>query len=300
MNANARDGVEDLYRNCRLCPRQCGVDRTQNERGFCRSGAQTVVSSAGLHLGEEAPLVAGSGSGTIFFSGCNLRCVFCQNWTIAHQGCGRVVSDAGLAEMMLSLQKQGAANINLVTPTHMVPNIIVAVKTAREHGLELPIVYNTSSYEEVATIGRLAKVVDIYLADVKWMDPNQAADLAEGTPLDYPQKARAAVAAMFRQVGLLQMDASGRALQGLMLRHLILPNRTAGTREFVHWVAEELSPDVYVNLMPQYRPEYKAYRYDRINRRIRQAEWQEALAWAQAAGLTRLDERARAPFNPGF
>jgi putative pyruvate formate lyase activating enzyme len=303
MKAYAQNGLDrlaDLYRDCRICPRQCGVDRTRNERGFCRIGAQAVVSSAGLHFGEETPLVANSGSGTIFFSGCNLRCIFCQNWTIAHQSSGRAVSDEDLAEKMLSLQKQGAANINLVTPTHVVPNIIAAVRLARKQGLQLPIVYNTSSYDEVATIERLAEIVDIYLADVKWMDSAQAADLAEGTPADYPQKARAAVQAMFRQVGLLQVDASGRAIQGLMLRHLVLPNRAAGTQEFVHWVAEELSPDVYVNIMPQYRPEYKAYRHGRINRRIRQAEWQEALVWAREAGLTRLDERARVPFHSGF
>ena len=285
------DGFRDLYQDCSLCPRNCHVDRTRGEQGFCRTGDQAVISSTGLHFGEEAPLVAGSGSGTIFFSGCNLRCEFCQNWTIAHRGAGRVVSDETLAKTMMSLADQKAANINLVTPSHVVPNILAAVKLARAEGLSLPVVYNTSSYEETETITLLEGTVDIYLADIKWMDPAVAGRLAEGAPRDYPGKAQAAVEAMYRQVGPLQTDKSGRALKGLMLRHLVMPNRTAGTVSFVRWVADRLSPDLYVNLMPQYRPEHRAHRHPDINRPITQEEWREALTWAREAGLTRLDER---------
>ncbi len=291
--AGCPDPFATLYQNCLLCPRQCGVDRTRGEMGFCRTPASAVVSSADLHFGEETPLVAGVGSGTIFFAGCNLRCVFCQNWTIAHRGEGRVVSVEELANIMIALETRGAANINLVTPTHVVPSIIATIACARKRGLQLPIVYNTSSYEETQTLALLAGTVDIYLADVKWMDAPQASRLAEGTPQDYPEKATQAVRAMLDQVGHLQLDHRGRAVRGLMLRHLVMPNNTAGTHEFVHWVAKTLSPNTYVNLMSQYRPAHQAYRYREINRRITSSEWTAALTWAQEAGLTRLADADR-------
>jgi putative pyruvate formate lyase activating enzyme len=280
-----------IFKECELCPRRCGVNRAGGARGFCRATMHPVVYSAHPHFGEEAPLVGGRGSGTIFFSNCNLRCVFCQNWPIAHKGRGDGVTDADVAAMMLGLQRKGCHNINLVTPTHVMPNIIRAVRIALKEGLRIPLVYNTSGYERVEILRLLDGIVDIYLPDVKYMDPVQAAAYSSGAS-DYPAVTREAVVEMHRQVGVLTTNRRGIALRGLMIRHLVMPNRIAGTKDFVRWVARELPSSTYVNIMAQYRVEYKAYEYPMIARGITREEFLEAMAWAEEAGLTNLDSRS--------
>ncbi len=287
--------IEEAYRifkNCELCPRRCEVDRQGGEKGFCRAPKRAVVYSRQSHFGEELPLVGQGGSGTIFFSNCNLRCVFCQNWPIAHEGRGRVVSDEELAKMMLDLQLKGCHNINLVTPTHVMPNILNAIRIALKDGLHLPVCYNTSGYERAEMIKMLDGIVDIYLPDYKFMDGAEAERYNLAEAYDYPQKTGEAIIEMHRQVGDLVTDERGIAQSGLMVRHLVMPNRVAGTKEFVHWVAENLSTDTYVNIMSQYRVEHKAYEYEKIARAITPEEFVEAMEWAKDAGLTNLDERS--------
>ncbi len=291
------DRIEEAYsilEACELCPNRCGVNRREDQRGFCRAPEKAVVYSFHPHFGEELPLVGADGSGTIFFSNCGLRCVFCQNWPLAHEGLGWEVSDENLAWMMLELQRIGCHNINLVTPTHVMPNIVAATRIAMEKGLRLPLCYNTSGYERVENVRLLDGIVDIYLPDLKFMDGAEARryNLAEAS--DYPETARKAIIEMHRQVGDLIQDERGIALRGLMVRHLVMPNRVAGTRAFVEWVAENLSPNTYVNIMAQYRVEHRAFEYERIARAITPEEFVEAMEWAQAAGLTNLDQRSLA------
>ncbi len=283
--------------HCELCPHQCGVNRSRGEKGFCNAGSQAVVYSHSAHYGEERPLVGAGGSGTIFFSHCNLRCVFCQNWPIAHEGRGSTVSDEELADMMLSLQSRGCHNINLVTPTHMMPHILGATRIALKKGLQLPLCYNTGGYERVEMVRLLDGIVDIYLPDLKFMDGEESARYAlRGVP-DYPRHAQESIQEMHRQVGDLQTTSNGVALRGLMVRHLVMPNRIAGTKEFVEWVAENLSPDTYVNIMSQYRVAFQAFDYEPIARAITNQEFVEAMEWAIAAGLTNLDARSLSQFN---
>ncbi len=277
-----------ILARCELCPRRCGVNRLAGERGFCRAPAVAVVFGAHPHLGEEAPLVGERGSGTIFFSHCNLRCIFCQNWPIAHEGRGDTVSDEALADMMLQLQRIGCHNINLVTPTHVMPSILAATRLALAKGLRIPLVYNTSGYERVEIVRLLDGIVDIYLPDVKYMDAKKAAAYSSGAA-DYPAETQRAVLEMHRQVGVVRLDERGIALRGLMIRHLIMPNRVAGTEAFVRWVAASLSRDTYVNLMAQYRVEYRAYEHPEIARGITPQEFLEAMGWAREHGLTNLD-----------
>jgi putative pyruvate formate lyase activating enzyme len=274
--------------SCRLCPRQCGVNRSLGERGFCQAPRQAVVYSAHPHMGEERALVGRNGSGTIFFSHCNLRCVFCQNWPISHEGRGTEISDERLADMMLELQRIDCHNINLVTPTHVMPNILRAAGLAASRGLRLPLVYNTSGYERVEILKMLDGIVDIYLPDMKFMHATQAGTYLAGAE-DYPETARKAILEMQRQVGRHRTDEDGIARRGLMIRHLVMPNRVAGTREFVSWVADRLPRDTYVNIMHQYHVDYKAYDYPQIRRGLRASEFLEAVTWARQAGLTNLD-----------
>ena len=280
------------FEKCDLCPRRCGVNRQAGEKGFCNAPAKAMVFSHHPHFGEELPLVGRKGSGTIFFSNCNLRCVFCQNWPIAHEGRGRQVSDSALADMMLDLQRRGCVNINVVTPTHVMPNILSAVRIAYQKGLRLPICYNTGGYERVENIKLLDGIVDIYLPDLKFMDGRQSDRYAVRGAADYPQMAQAAILEMHRQVGTLVTDARGIALRGLMVRHLVMPNRVAGTQAFVKWVAEHLTTDTYINIMSQYRVEHRAFEYEQIARAINSEEFVEAIDWAIQAGLTNLDERS--------
>jgi len=280
-----------LFSECRLCPRQCGVNRISGEIGFCQAPAKAVVYSANPHFGEEVPLVGKKGSGTIFFSNCNLRCVFCQNWPISHEGRGNEIEDEDLASMMVNLQKIGCHNINLVTPTHVMPNILKATRLAFQKGLRIPLVYNTSGYERVEILRLLDGIVDIYLPDMKFMHSSQAEKYLGGAA-DYPEIAKQAVLEMHRQVGVLQTDRNDVALRGLVIRHLVMPNRVAGTKEFVEWVATNLPKTTYVNIMHQYHVDYKAFEYPQIYRGITSGEYLEAMEWAEACGLTNLDSRS--------
>jgi putative pyruvate formate lyase activating enzyme len=294
-----RDGelshrVERAYailEDCQLCPRQCGANRLNGDLGFCRAPAKPVVYVAQPHFGEEISLVGSNGSGTVFFSNCNLRCVFCQNWPIALEGQGGKIDDENLADMMLYLQKLGCHNINLVTPTHVMPNILNATRIAYKRGLRIPLVYNTSGYERVEILKLLDGVVDIYLPDMKYMDGEQAAKYSSGA-LDYPEVTKKAIIEMHRQVGEHMADKQNITLRGLMIRHLVMPNRVAGTKEFVSWVAANLPKSTYVNIMSQYYVAYQAYDYPRIGRGISVQEYLEAMAWAEQYGLTNLDPRS--------
>ena len=280
-----------IFEECRLCPRQCGANRLNGERGYCRAPSTVMIYSAHPHFGEEISLVGKNGSGTIFFSNCNLRCVFCQNWPISIEGHGRGFGDDQLAQLMLQLQKTGCHNINLVTPTHVMPNILNATRIAFNNGLRIPLVYNTSGYERVEIIKLLDGIVDIYLPDMKYMHADMAARFSSGAA-DYPEAAKAAIAEMHRQVGLHRVNAQGIAVGGLMIRHLVMPNRVAGTKEFVRWVSETLPKSTYVNIMPQYHVDYKAYEYPLIARGIKIEEYLEAMQWAESFGLNNLDPKS--------
>jgi putative pyruvate formate lyase activating enzyme len=277
-----------IYEKCQLCPRKCEVNRLAGENKVCKATDKLTVHSAGAHFGEEAPLVGRYGSGTIFFSNCNLRCCFCQNWEIAHRGDGGAISHSDLAHVMLSLQRRGCHNINLVTPTHMVPHIVRALRIAVAKGLRLPLVYNTGGYDKLETIKKLDGIVDIYMPDFKFQDGEMTNKYcAEAS--DYPEVAAAAIKEMHRQVGVLRTDERGIAARGVILRHLVMPNNLAGTDRFVRWVAEELSPDTYVNIMDQYRPCHEAFDYPEIARPLTREEWRQAVRWAKDSGLRNLD-----------
>ena len=269
-----------LFENCQLCPRKCGVNRQKGEKGFCRSPIKPMIFSYHPHFGEELSLVGEKGSGTIFFSHCNLRCIFCQNWPISHEGKGKEIKDEDLADVMLKLQSMGCHNINFVTPTHVMPNILNATRIALKKGLHLPLVYNTSGYERLEIVKLLEGIIDIYLPDLKYMDADKAAKYSAGAS-DYPEVTKKAIIEMHRQVGVLKLDHQGIAIRGLMIRHLVMPNRTAGTEKFIKWVAETLPKNTYINMMPQYRVEYKAYDYPEIARGITAQEFLEAMDWAE-------------------
>jgi putative pyruvate formate lyase activating enzyme len=290
----------NILRSCRLCPRACGVDRTAGEKGFCRVLDKPIVSSWGPHFGEERPLVGRSGSGTIFFTGCNLGCIFCQNWTISHAMEGGELTAEVLAGVMLELQGLGCHNINLVTPTHQVPMILNSLAIARKGGLRLPLVYNCGGYEALDTIKLLEGVVDIYMPDMKYSEPESAKKYSKAE--DYPQVAREALKEMHRQVDDLVVDSRGVALRGLLVRHLVLPGGLGGTEGVVEFIAKEISKDTYINIMDQYHPCYKAFEHPPLDRRITLAEYEEAVRMALDAGLKRIDgvttelkERIRRP-----
>ena len=278
----------EILRSCRCCPRQCGANRLAGEMGVCRSTAKLKVHGAAPHFGEERPLVGSGGSGTIFFSNCNLLCCFCQNWQINHRGDGRFITENELADMMLELQRLGCHNINLVTPTHVAPQIVKALRSAIARGLTVPLVYNTGGYDSLDVVRMLDGIVDIHLPDFKYMDGNLAAKYSSGAS-DYPEVAAAVIKEMHRQVGELQTDRYGVAQRGLIIRHLVMPENIAGTDRFVRWVAKELSTDTYVNIMDQYHPAHKADDYPELSRRITRAEWLQAMTWAREAGLHHLD-----------
>lgn len=298
----ARLGADELRRRaesalarlsaCDLCPRKCGVDRSAGEDGFCHAGRRAVVASYQLHYGEESVLVGRGGSGTVFFSGCNLGCVFCQNWDISHadaDGCleGIEASPEELAGVMLELQSQGAENINLVSPTHVAGQILEALPTALEHGLRLPLVWNSGGYESLETLALLDGVVDIFMPDAKVWDQDVAARILLAR--DYPETARAAIAEMHRQVGDLELDERGLARKGLLVRHLVLPEGLAGSGEWMHFLAG-LSPLTFVNVMGQYRPCGRAGEFPPLDRPVRPGELATAQDAARRAGLTRLDD----------
>lgn len=255
-----------------------------------------VVFSHHPHFGEEMSLVGERGSGTIFFLNCNLRCEFCHNWPISIEGRGREIEDEELAEFMLNLQKIGCHNINLVTPTHVMPNILNATRIELKKGLKLPFVCNTSGYELVEIIKLLDGIVDIYLPDMKYTEKEKAAKYSSEA-YDYPEIAKKAILEMNRQVGVLKLNRQGIAIRGLMIRHLVMPNRVAGTKEFVKWVSESLPKNTYVNIMAQYRVEYKANEYLEIGRGITVEEFLEAMDWSRIYGLKNFDPQSVALRN---
>jgi putative pyruvate formate lyase activating enzyme len=300
--------VEEGWRHladCDLCARYCFVDRLKSKEGaVCRTGERAVVASYGAHHGEEDPLRGTRGSGTIFFSFCNLRCVFCQNWDISQKGVGREVEPAEIADMMLDLQRQGCHNINLVSPSHVVAQVLAAVHEAAKRGLELPLVYNTGGYDSPEALALLDGIVDIYMPDMKYGDPALARRYSKVR--NYDKANQRAVREMHRQVGDLVVDEDGVARRGLLVRHLVLPGGIAGTDKVLEFLAEEISRDTYLNLMDQYRPCYRADEYPELDRPITRAEYAEALELAERFGLRRLDGRAprrrvlemRAPGGP--
>lgn len=293
-----RDGqlklrAEEAYRhleNCDLCARYCHVNRKQGIKGaVCRTGEKAIVHSFGPHHGEEDPLRGSRGSGTIFFSWCNLRCVFCQNWEISHKGIGAEASPEQLAEMMLELQAQGCHNINVVTPSHVVAQIIAAVAIAAGKGLRLPLVYNTGGYDSLEALKLLDGIIDIYMPDMKYGDSKLARKYSKIR--DYTETNYYAIKEMHRQVGDLVIDESGIAQRGLLVRHLVLPNNIAGTRQVLQFLASEISDNTYINIMDQYRPCYRAHDYPAIDRPITREEYQKAIEESSDAGLHRLDYR---------
>jgi len=283
-----------MMRSCTLCPRNCRVNRIEGETGACGIGAEAVVSSHGAHFGEESVLVGRSGSGTIFLTGCNLKCTFCQNYDISHLRRGRTVSTARLAEMMVELQEQGCHNINFVTPTHQVARIVEAVDAARETGLRVPLVYNCGGYESTEVLKLLEGMIDIYMPDIKYGD-NEPGERYSGVP-DYWDRCREAIREMHRQVGDLDvrsvsLDEGGPAtiaVRGLLVRHLVMPNRRAFTENVARFLATQISRDTFINIMAQYRPEYGASRFAEIDRRITPDEFRGAVDEARRAGLHRF------------
>lgn len=289
-NADSYSGpvrrLRELMNPCVLCPRRCNVYRSRGEVGFCGTGDTAVVSSAGPHFGEESVLVGKGGSGTIFLAGCNLGCVFCQNYDISHFRRGRAVSIEQLVEFMFDLNGYGCSNINFVTPTHVVHAIAAAIELARDRGLELPIVYNCGGYELVETLRLLEGYVDIYMPDMKFSDSAVAKELADAA--DYPQVNFAAVKEMHRQVGDFQVE-NGLARRGLLIRHLVLPNRMAGSFAIIDFLAKKISRQTTINVMGQYRPCFKAMEHSKINRRPSAEEVAEVRQYAVSKGLDVLD-----------
>ncbi|MCF6150381.1 MAG: radical SAM protein [Candidatus Kuenenia sp.] len=280
------EAATELLKACRICPRKCKVNRAENILGICKVGRLPKVCSYHPHFGEEPPLVGIYGSGTIFITSCNLRCVFCQNYEISHLGEGREISIERFAKMMKELQNLGCHNINFVTPTHIVPQILEALPFAIEEGLQVPLVYNTGGYDSVETLKILEGVFDIYMPDFKFADSEVAAKLCMAK--DYPQIAMDAIKEMHRQVGDLVTDERGIAERGLIVRHLIMPNGLAGTRKIMRFLAKEISLHTYVNIMDQYHPCGTAYKHREINRRITLEEYEEAVKTAKEEGLYRL------------
>ena len=278
--------ADNILTSCRLCPRSCGINRKEGEYGFCRTGDKPVVSSWGPHFGEERPLVGRGGSGTIFFTNCNLGCLFCQNYSISHLGEGTEASFERLSSIMTDLQSRGCHNINLVTPTHQVPMILKALRMAIEGGLCIPIVYNSGGYESVETLTILEGIVDIYMPDFKYSDPEMARRYSAAP--DYPQVVKEAIREMHRQVGDLVINREGIAEHGLLIRHLVMPEGIAGTEGVVRFIAEEISPNTYTNIMDQYHPCYKALDHPPLNRRITSEEYRAAIEAAIRAGLRRI------------
>lgn len=281
------NNAQSILADCTLCPRQCHVNRSAGEKGICRTGERAMVSSFATHFGEEAPLVGRHGSGTIFFTHCSLLCGFCQNYDISHEGWGSEVTDAQLAAMMLSLQERGCHNINFVSPTHVVPQILSAVGMAAENGLHLPLVYNCGGYERIETLRLLDGVIDIYMPDFKFWDGGIAETACQAP--DYPEIVRQAVIEMHRQTGDLITDDRGFAQRGLLVRHLVLPDGLAGTRDVMRFIARSVSADTYVNVMSQYRPCGRAHEIPGLDRRPTPDEFRAALTAAGEEGITRLD-----------
>jgi len=283
------DELWAIMENCRLCPRKCGVNRLKGTRGFCRApGAKLLVSSFLSHFCEEKPLVGKGGSGTIFLTYCNLRCVFCQNYEISQLGRGSETSIEELAGMMLTLQNEGCHNINFVTPTHYSAVILKALDIAAGKGLWLPIVYNTSGWERIEILKVLDGIVDIYLPDFKYWDSTRSAKYSSGAE-SYPDIARKAILEMHRQVGVVKPTKDNIVQRGLMIRHLVMPNNTSGSERIMEWIGDNLPKDTYVNIMAQYTPIYKAFDYPEMSRRITKEEYEGVVNKAREMGLRNLN-----------
>jgi putative pyruvate formate lyase activating enzyme len=283
--------AEALWRmqeSCRLCPRRCGAARLRGERGVCGASSALEVASYHPHFGEEDPLVGRGGSGTVFLRHCNLRCVFCINGDISQGGPGERSTTSQLADMMLALQARGCHNINVVTPTHFSPHILLALDEAAGRGLRLPLVYNTSGWERLEILQWLDGVVDIYLPDMKYASAEMADRYSSGAR-DYPEVTRQAVLEMHRQVGVARPAADGLMRRGLMIRHLVMPNDVSGTRAVLTWIATHLPKDTNVNLMSQYRPSFRAGEHPALARRITRGEYEDAVTAAREAGLTNVE-----------
>jgi putative pyruvate formate lyase activating enzyme len=278
-----------MLESCHLCPRKCGVNRLADKVGTCRTGRQAVVSSYSPHFGEEDPLVGEGGSGTIFFTHCNLLCLFCQNYEISHLGDGRPVSPEQLAGVMVRLQKMGCHNINFVSPSHVLPQILESLPLAIRGGLEIPLVYNTGGYDTETSLALLDGIFDLYMPDIKFMSGEASARFCQAP--DYPARVREAILEMHRQVGDLVTDQEGVAQRGLLVRHLVLPEKLAGTRQAMRFLRQAVSPNTYVNIMAQYRPCGRALEEPPLDRKISVEEYEEALTIAREEGLHRLDQR---------
>lgn len=279
------ESLMTMLQPCRLCPRNCKVNRLDGELGTCNAGTELVISSSFPHFGEEEPLVGFSGSGTIFLTHCNLRCKFCQNDDISHGGQGWKMSTDEFARALIALQNRGCHNINFVTPTHFTAQIVAALPKAIDLGLRLPLVYNCGGYESVETLQLLDGIIDIYMPDAKFSGAEQAERYCHAQ--DYFKVMQSALKEMHHQVGVLQTDARGIAVRGLLIRHLVLPNCVAGSKKIFQFIAEELSPDSYVNVMSQYRPCCMAYKFPEIRRRLTHQEFEQARQLAHEAGLHR-------------
>jgi putative pyruvate formate lyase activating enzyme len=281
------DRAVEMMRDCSLCPRECHVDRLSGERGFCCTGKKARVASLHAHFGEEAPLVGRGGSGTIFFRSCNLLCYFCQNYDISHDAEGGEVEPRDLADMMISLQMRGCHNINFVTPSHVVPQILEGLIIAVERGLKVPLVYNTGGYDKIETLKILEDVFDIYMPDFKFWEARWSEKFCKAP--DYRKIAAAAIKEMHRQVGDLLIDEAGIAERGLLVRHLVMPNDVSNTKEVMTFLADKISADTYVNVMDQYHPCGKATLDPAINRRLTRKEYVDAVRRTREAGIHRLD-----------
>jgi putative pyruvate formate lyase activating enzyme len=292
-----KDRVAEAYErltSCNICAHHCAVNRRVGKLGNCKTGELAKISSYGPHMGEEDPLRGTRGSGTIFFTSCNLRCQYCQNHDISQTNSGSEIEPEELAVIMLELQNTGCHNINFVSPSHVVPQILAGVLLAASAGLEIPLVYNTGGYDSMPSLKLLDGVIDIYMPDMKYADSEIA--LRYSKIPDYPQVNQSALKEMHSQVGDLKLDEAGIATRGLLIRHLILPNNLAGTDQIVNFIAEEISPNTYLNLMDQYRPAFQAHHYPELNHRITREEYSSAVQMARDAGLTRLDERRSSLF----
>lgn len=274
--------------NCTCCGWKCQIDRRM-KLGSCQTGMKARLASYGPHLGEEAPLRGWHGSGTIFFASCNMHCQYCQNSGISQDGSGEEIEPKGLAAIMLELQDMGCHNINLVSPTHVIAPILAAIVLAAQAGLRLPLVYNTGGYDSLTTLRLLDGVIDIYMPDMKYAD--EKTGLRYSQVRHYPQVNQVAVKEMYRQVGDLEIDEQGIARHGLLVRHLVLPHELAGTKEIVHFLSKKISPNTYLNLMAQYHPAWRAYKYSQLSKRTTSEEYQRAIELALQAGLTRLDKQ---------
>ncbi|WP_457622013.1 radical SAM protein [Persephonella sp.] len=285
-----KERVERLYsrlENCDICPHRCKVNRLKDEKGFCKTGENVFVASFFSHRGEEFPIRGYRGSGTIFFSYCNMRCVYCQNYDISQLGEGKLYTPKEIASIMLYLQEEGCHNINWVSPSHVVPQLVKALYIAVKNGLKIPVVYNTSSYDSIETLKLLDGVVDIYLPDIKYLNEEYGRKYSKVK--NYPDVAKNAVKEMYRQVGNLKTDKDGIAYRGVLVRHLVLPEDISTTKEVIDFL-RSVSPDMHINIMPQYHPYYKAFDFRELSRKIKTEEFLKALKYAQDSGLKLVND----------